>query len=274
METEPQKTQLSLPMAIVLAGIIIGGAVFFSRGGGQMADTSLLPSSVVADSEPQEINIRKIDSSDHLLGNPNARITMVEFSDLECPFCKDYDVKLNLLMDQYGKNGDLAWVYRHFPLDIHPKSPKESEAAECAFDQGGDPAFWDFVTRVFKVTPSNNGLDPAQLPKIAGDMKLDVAKFNACLANGDNADVVKKDFEDGLNANVNGTPNTVFVLSTPLIASSEAKLLEINQTFLRQSPPGTPNILVIDKTKTKIQISGDLNMAALKQFIDLALKKS
>lgn len=268
------QSSLTFPMALVISAIIIGGAIFFSRGGGRIAEVTPTPGPFDTASQLQDIPIRAVSTSDHMLGSPTARVTMVEYSDMECPFCKNFHVKMQTLMDQNAKSGDLAWVYRHFPLDIHPKAPKEAEASECAFQQGGNEVFWKYVQKIYDITPSNNGLDFAKLPEIAGQLGLDVAKFNTCLSSGSQATVVKSDYDDGIKAGVNGTPNTVFILTTPLVASAEKQLRDINRSFLSQSPPGTPDVVVIDSTKTKVQVGGDISLPALKEILRLTLLKS
>ena len=110
------------------------------------------------------IDIPPITEKDRLYGNPNAEIKIVEYSDTECPFCKQFDATLNAIMAQYKDGGKVAWIYRYFPLDgLHLKARHEAEALECAFEIGGNDKFWEYKTEIFKVTPGNDGLDPALL---------------------------------------------------------------------------------------------------------------
>src|SRR3989338_5116050 len=216
---EKEKNVLTVPMAIVVSAIIIGGAIFFSRGG-PTVDVFKPPPEQAGPSVIEEIASRPFDLNDHMLGNPNAPIVMVEYSDLECPFCKTFHKTMQTILDEYGKDGKVAWIYRHFPLDIHPKAPKESEATECAFELGGNKAFWDYVNKIFEITPANNGLDHAKLPEIAGQIGLNMNDFQTCLDSGRYAEKVKADYNDGLKAGVNGTPNTVLVLTVPQTAGA------------------------------------------------------
>lgn len=271
---ETQKTVLNIPMAIVVAGIIIGGAIFLTRGNqaGYLPSNNQKNNESVAVDDSITIGSREISSEDHILGNPAAPIIAVEYSDLECPFCKTYHITLQSLLDQYGKQGQLAWVYRHFPLDMHPKAPKEAEAAECAWDLGGNEKFWSYVAKVFSVTPSNNGLDPARLPELATMIGLPVDKFNECLSSGKFTSKVRADFEDGVKAGVSGTPHTVLFLATPLKTEAEKKISEINQNILRQMQPGSSPLITIDPSKKKVGISGAFQLASMKQIIDIILK--
>src|ERR1035437_6555171 len=133
-----KKNNLSIPTAIIAAGIIIAFGIYLSK--------SSTPSTQTETNQTSAIQINPISATDHILGNPNAPIVIVEFVDLECPFCKAFEGTMNSLMSTYGKDGKLAWVYRHFPLNIHPKySEKESEASECANELGGQSAFWKYT---------------------------------------------------------------------------------------------------------------------------------
>ena len=116
------------------------------------------------------------------------------------------------VIDEYGKKGEVAWVYRHFPLDaLHSKARKEAEATECANELGGNVAFWNYIDRLFEVTPSNNGLDLAQLPVIAKNIGLDQSAFKTCLDSGKFADYVSRDLDDARAAGGSGTPYSIVI---------------------------------------------------------------
>ena len=116
------------------------------------------------------------------------------------------------IMEEYGKDGKVNWVYRHFPLDsIHSKSRKEAEATECAAELGGNNKFWEYINRLYEITTSNNGLDPKELPAIAEYVKLNKTAFEECLASGKYSKKVEKDYQDGIRAGVRGTPNTIIM---------------------------------------------------------------
>lgn len=260
-------------MAIVVAGIIIGGAVFFSRGGqapGVFKDTEQ-PAQTGPTDISGEIALRAVSSADHITGNPEADIVIVEYSDLECPFCKSFHQTMQSLMNDYGKDGKLAWVYRHFPLDIHPKALKEAEATECAAELAGNNGFWNYANKIFEITPTNNGLDPAKLPEIAAGLGLGATEFKTCLDSGRYASKVKADYDDGLKAGVNGTPHTIWFLKSPLSATAEKRVVEINNTIMQQMQPGSPSLITIDTSKRKVGISGAFQYQMMKQIIDSIL---
>lgn len=148
---------------------------------------------------------------DHIRGNPAAQVTLVEYSDFECPFCKRFHPTVKRLVDE--SNGQLRWVYRHFPLDeLHSKARKEAAASECAAELGGNGAFWKFADRFYELTPSNNRTDiDTVLPQIAGEIGLDKAKFASCVASGRHDKRIAEDLQDATATGGRGTPWSIVV---------------------------------------------------------------
>jgi len=198
-----------VPAAIVISGLIIGGAVM-------LTNRSNVPSAPGAGSgAPTEAGdpsaIRPVDDNDYIKGSRDAKITIVEFSDTECPFCKVLHQNLDEVIKGYD-DGDVAWVYRHFPLtQLHRKAAVEAHATECAGELGGNDGFWAYTDMLYDITPSNDGLDLAQLPVIAGKVGLDVDAFNACMDEGRHEDDVEQDFNDAVAAGGRGTPYSVII---------------------------------------------------------------
>jgi len=218
-ETKGAVSLLNIPTAIIIAGAIIAVAVIWTKSpssGGLAENTASLGS--------LEQKMKPVSEDDHILGNPNAKIKIVEYSDPSCPFCKVFHTTMRKVMDTYGKSGDVAWVYRSFPLDkpsadgriLHPNAGKESEAMECAGSLGGNDKFWAYTNRFYDITPSvtrdaPNGLDQKELPKIAQYVGLDVNDFNSCLSSGKFKDKVEAQFLEGVNIGIQGTPSSIIV---------------------------------------------------------------
>ena len=108
------------------------------------------------EAESKPAPIRAVTADDHILGDINtAKLVIVEYSDLECPFCKAFHSTMHQVMDE--NKGEIAWVYRHFPLtQIHPKAMQAALASECAWDQGGNEAFWKYADKVFEAGLQTN----------------------------------------------------------------------------------------------------------------------
>jgi protein-disulfide isomerase len=205
---------LSIPFAIVFSGLLVAGAIIFSdkQEAPIAAGTQPTPSRAEegADAEIAPVDLLALKADDHILGNPDADVLIIEYSDTECPFCKRFHSTMIEVMNQYGKSGEVAWVYRHFPLDqLHPKARKEAEALECAGEVGGNEGFWKYTDELYAVTPANNGLDASELPKIAAKVGLNVNAFSSCLSSGKYAARVERDFADGANIGVRGTPYSI-----------------------------------------------------------------
>ena len=138
---------------------VIGGAVPISAIKNRL-ESALLETGDTEIASETSFTLDPVTPADHILGNPNAEVFIVEYSDLECPFCKQFHKSMLEIMSEYGAEGKVAWVYRHFPLDqLHSKARKEAEATECATELGGNDAFWEYTNKIFEITPSNNGLN-------------------------------------------------------------------------------------------------------------------
>ncbi|MBX4198718.1 DsbA family protein [Candidatus Parcubacteria bacterium] len=213
--------QFTIPLAIILAGGMIASAVYFGGGhGGAIAAAGSLTGS-----NTPEGKVEPVSGKDHMLGDANAPITIVEYSDLECPFCKVFHDTMHQVLATYA--GKVNWVYRHFPIaQLHSKAPMESEASECAADQGGNTAFWSYIDKIFATTGSNNTLDPAELPRIAQGLGLDVTQFNKCLTNGTHGKEITDDVTAAINAGAQGTPYSVIIMGDKQIVVNGAEPYE------------------------------------------------
>lgn len=151
-----------------------------------------------------------ITSDDYVQGNRNAKYQMIEYSDLQCPFChRFYPTAVEFL----SKHKDVAFVYRHYPLDsIHPQAVPAAIASECVAKLGGAEAFYKFVDKVFTAPEDNTGsLDATQFPVWAGDSGVDVAAFNSCTDAKETKTRVDAQQKSGNSYGVNGTPATFLV---------------------------------------------------------------
>ena len=145
------------------------------------------------------------EDDDPSTGDENAPVTIIEFSDFQCPFCQRfYQQTLPLIEENYVKTGKVRIVFRDFPLGFHQNAQKSAEAAECADDQG---KFWQYHDLLFeKGSGDGTGLAVVDLKKYAQQLGLNVAMFNNCLDSGKYANEVAKDLADGTSYGVSGTP--------------------------------------------------------------------
>ncbi len=239
---ESKGMKFGAPAAIVLAGLVIAAAIFLR---GPSVSNPPAPGDQVAAMGLLAENIKPVGGDDRTRGSAEAPIQIIEYSDLECPFCKAFHRAAIRALEKYEATGKLSWTFRHFPLDsLHSKARAEAVAAECAYAQGGSAAFFAYIDRVFEITPSNNGLDLAELPKLATELKLDLAAFEACRQTEAPADLVEAHLQNALAIGADGTPfvilaegdnyQPIFRTGIPAEASEDFKTIANDLTTLFQ----------------------------------------
>ncbi len=142
---------------------------------------------------------------DPILGDEDAPLTLIEFSDYQCPYCSRFTKEVfPLIKEEYIKSGKLRYVFRDFPIEqLHPQAQKAAEAAHCAGEQG---KYWEMHDLLFE---KQKAMEIDHLKSYAKEMKLDVTDFNTCLDSGKYAKEIMKDLQEGQRAGVRGTPSFV-----------------------------------------------------------------
>jgi protein-disulfide isomerase len=154
---------------------------------------------VVRLQSPAAIRVQVSTEGAPVRGAADAPVTVVEFSDFECPFCKQAQPTIKQVLERYP--GKVRLAYRDFPLDsIHPQARRAAEAARCASDQG---KFWEYHDVLFTQSPQ---LALEDLRRYAGQVGLDVTKFDGCLAAGVHKATVQRDLDEGNRLGITGTP--------------------------------------------------------------------
>ena len=171
------------------------------------------------------------------LGDDNAKVTVVEFSDYQCPFCEQFEKNtFPQINEEYIKTGKIKFAYRHYPLNsIHLNAQKAGEATECANEQG---KFWDYHALVFEnqenwTTLAGDGLT-GTFTTYAGELGLNQDQFKSCLDAGKYKQLVEADTADGVTAGVDGTP-TFFVNGWRLVGAQPfAQIQELIEQELKK----------------------------------------
>lgn len=205
-----KKKDWMLPASIVIAALLIGGAIVWSTGRkAELANPNTEPTD--QELEALAANVLPVVNEDHIRGDKSAPVKVVVFTDLECPFCKDFHDTLKRSLLEF--DGKIAVVYRHFPLtQIHPYASKEAEAAECVAELGGEQRFWDFTDKIFETTESSGASFTAEgLATVAGEMGIDKKRFSECLDSGKYADKIAAQTEDAVNSGGRGTPFSIVI---------------------------------------------------------------
>ena len=192
-----------MPVAIIIAGALIAGAVLFGLMYGKgNNDTAAKPAAA------QPSKIPPVSKDDHMVGNPAAaQLTLVEYSDLQCPFCSRFHPVIEQVVNDYG--GKVAWVYRQFPLSqIHPEALPAAVASECVAQMKGNDAFFAFAKYIFE----NQARISTSLYHEAADKQgISAADLDACIAKADSMTKIKDQFNDAVAAGGQGTPFTVIL---------------------------------------------------------------
>lgn len=181
------------PLAILLGGIAIAVAIFATGGfGGSTGSPTLGEEGSPFGAQTATVSV----DDDPVLGDSNAPVTIVEFSDYECPYCKSFrDETLPQIKEVYIDTGKVKFVYRDFPLPFHdPAATKEALAANCARDQGGDEAYFGYHDGIYSRTAGDGeGMKEADYAEVIKGLGLDVPSFNDCLSTGKFKDEIQGD---------------------------------------------------------------------------------
>lgn len=189
----------------VLLGMMLSDKDFSSDNKNTNDNNIVANTNNNADTGETQIVINGLRDGDWLRGNKDAGITVVEFSDIDCPFCSRFHDTMNQVMADYG--GDVNWVYRHFPLpSLHPEASKKAEATECVGELAGNNTFWSFLDKLFAgdETLSN-------IADIAASLGVDKAKFQECLDSNKYASKVASQSQEAQKAGGRGTPYSVIL---------------------------------------------------------------
>jgi protein-disulfide isomerase len=217
MENEKNNSKNSsqnfLAISILISALLISGSILYSKNGASNQAKNIKQDNpqlaqIGQNLAPTPANLSevlKITKDDVILGDPNAPITMIEYSDYQCPFCKRFfDESEVILRKEYIETGKVKMIYRDFPLPGNPYAMPAAEAANCAKDQG---KFWAYHDLIFK---NQNNLATIDYLKLAEELKMNVQEFKNCLDSNKYTQKIQNDYNLGSSIGVNGTP-TFFI---------------------------------------------------------------
>ncbi len=214
-KVNPKSNFFSAPVAIIIAGALISGAVVFTN---------------TKNNAPEKTEQPKIEAGiNPMRGEKSAKVEIVTFSDYQCPFCGRGESVVAEIAKAYPK--DVKIAFRNFPLEMHKYAEKAAEASECAMEQ---QKFWEYHDLLFAKQEEWSGSKDAnvEFKKYAKSLKLDSAKFDSCLDTNKYSEEIKKDLADGETAGVNGTP-AFFVNGEILIGADGTKLKQMVENALK-----------------------------------------
>jgi protein-disulfide isomerase len=199
----------AIPIAILVGGIIVAGAVYLSVAG---------PSKPSIPGQGNPSLVRPVGTADHILGNPAAPIMIIEYSDFDCEHCKNFEDAMHRVIADAGADGKIAWVFRQFPLtELHPNAMKHAQAAECVAIAGGNAAFWTFADALF----ANQPVDPSRYGALAASAGVPSDAFTTCYTDAANTvdEHINIDRKNALDSGAVGTPYSLIVVKgkTPIV---------------------------------------------------------
>lgn len=213
----------AIPIAIILGFGLIAVAIYLSQtkappeSGNQQNNGD---EEVKADGKA----LNPITADDHIRGNPNAPILIVEYSDYDCPFCKQFHETMQRIIEEYGAGGRVAWVYRHFPLEsLHPSAPHIAEASECVASLAGNDAFWKFSDLIFGEREIDELTNMARLEEFATTAGAKLEEFEGCMDTREKRAEVEADFQNAVAIGARGTPYSVILIGEEQIVINGAQ---------------------------------------------------
>jgi len=195
----------SLSVVIILAALIIGGAMVLSNDKEKNSTGSASATQDGASLGQAEEQSLVVGANPHYYGDAKAPVTIAVFSDFQCPYCRLAAPELKSIVDK--NPGKVNLVFRHYPIPNHQYAQKAGEAAEAAAAQGGDKKFWEMHDKMFD---NQTKLTTDDLKKYAGEVGLDVDKFTSDLDSSKYKETVQNGFKDGDKLGIQGTP-TIYI---------------------------------------------------------------
>lgn len=204
---------LLVPISIVIAGMFVGAALYFSGGSSTPGEAVVANEAAPAAEQPSgDIDAyNPVTEDDHIRGNPDAPITIIEYSDFDCPFCSRFHDTMKVVTEKYGDN--VSWVYRQFPIEqLHPQAPAVAVASECVADLGGNDAFWQFTDEYFATRGGGDNTPHSTLiPELVTNAGVDQAAFTECFESGEMNANVEEDVNNAVETGGRGTPWSILV---------------------------------------------------------------
>ncbi len=201
---------ISTPAAIITAGVVIALALVFSgKGLGERPDIKNNQAGTEeqqAVTPPQNVSVLP---TDHVRGDlTKAEVIIVEYSDSDCPFCQRFHVSMQEVLKKYGNK--VAWVYRHFPLSIHPNANNEAYAMECVASLGGNEKFWSYLDNVIDITVSPDKSQPI-MTSLATGLGIDAKAFETCITSSQTKATVEASSTEAQALGARGTPYSIAI---------------------------------------------------------------
>jgi protein-disulfide isomerase len=198
-----KQPSLVVPAAIAIGGIIVAFAVYL---------TVHRPEASTASNTGDPSLVTPVGPADHILGNPLAAVKIVEYADFNCEFCAQFDTTMHQLIASEGAGGNVAWVYRNYPLtQLHPDAFRAAEAAECVAQSAGNGAYWKFADSLFAHQP----VAPIDYLSYAQTAGADTNAVSTCMQNASSTvdAAIGAEAANAVAIGAQGTPYSLILIS-------------------------------------------------------------
>ncbi len=222
---ESKNFELTTPTAVLGSGILIAIAILY-------VGMNPAPAAVVGDPNalPANVNIAAPSAQDHRYGSTQASVTLVEYSDFQCPFCATLHPTLKSLVD--NSDGQVAWVMRNYPLSsIHPEANPAANAAECIAEQLGGEGYFKYADAVFA---NQSKLNPAYSRSLAQEFGANMTQYDSCVKSNKYQSKIDAQSNEAQQNGGSGTPFTVIVGGGKQVPVSGAVPLSVFQSVISQ----------------------------------------
>jgi protein-disulfide isomerase len=240
MYIRPQQRRLVLLATTVAITLIVASIII-------AVQRTPAPAPPDSAEEQTKTTVRPVEARDHVFGNPGAPIVFVTYSDFLCPYCKEFYTTMKKVIETYGKDGQVAWAYRHMPITrLHPHAATYALASECVAQYAGTKGFWSFADLLHATSSTERVLTSTELITLAETTGVSSENFTTCMKDGSLMRHVEGDFSDAIRAGASATPFTVIVTAYqqlprqgarpyPVVASTVEAMLR-NLGALTQKP--------------------------------------
>ena len=192
------KRESFLPTAIIFAGAIIAIAIYFTHHA----------TSPSQNGNPEAT--RPISAADHVYGDPAAPVVLIEYADIDSEYSKDFQSVMEQVMQNYGSSGNVAWVYRDFPIVAQdPNSEQDAEAAECAGSLGQSSTFFSFIDALDTAAPGDSEVDPADYDSLVSGLGISSGTFDSCMTAHTFQKKVAADVQNAGQIGATGSPYSI-----------------------------------------------------------------
>jgi len=206
---QPLWKDLLVPASIIVAGVAVGMGLYMS-GGGAATSAQLAAQPTEEREVDRTSEVMEVSDVDHRKGPADAAITIVEYSDFDCPFCSRFHDSMNEII---ATSDDVAWVYRHFPLEqLHPQAEAVAIASECVADIAGEAAFWTFTDGYFAARGAQDATAHNILvPRLAVQAGVSESALTECVTSGRMQAKVQADIDNAITTGGRGTPWSILI---------------------------------------------------------------